>query len=111
MAVKIASAMITLVLLAAVAVIVFAAMLVIMNGFSESDATWGIAAYGLLAVAIIVLAVISAAWLAARFAKRDMHKGLVVFLSSLISSLMGGLLVAVSGFLGVVAADIVRRNF
>jgi len=110
MAVKLASAFITLVLLVAIAVVLFAAMLVIMNGFSESDATWGIAAFGLLVIGICILATVTAAWLAERFAKKEMHAALNVVLSSLVSTLVGSVLLGASGFVCVIVADMVRRN-
>ena len=111
MAVKLASAFITLVLLVAIAVVVLAAMLVIMNGFSENDATWGIAAFGLLVVMICILATVTSARLAARFAKKEMHNALNIVLSTLVSTIVGGVLLGASGFAGVIVADIVRRNF
>lgn len=75
-----------------------------------SDATWGIAAFGLLVAGTVIIAAVTAGWLATLFEKRQMHAALAVFLSSLISTVAGGVLIGVSGFLGIVVADIVRKN-
>jgi hypothetical protein len=110
MAVKIASSVITLVLLVGVAVVVLAAMLMIMNGFSESDAALGIGAFGLLALADCIGSVVAAARLAARFAKRDMPPAVAGLLSTMIATVVGSVLVGMGGLVGVVIAEIVRRN-
>ncbi len=111
MAAKIVSALVTLILLLALAVVVFAFMIIIMNGFSESDAKWGI--YGYLGLSVLVTALMSAgaAVLAGRLMKKEMHIALVVFISSAVFTAIGATLICVSGFVGVVIADIVRKNF
>lgn len=110
MAAKIASAVITLLLTLGAAIVVLVFMLVVMNGFSERDATWGIATYVMLVVIIGVIAMIISTVLAGRFLRREMHAALAALLAIVISSVIGAGLVGASGFAGVVAADIVRRN-
>lgn len=111
MAAKIISALITLILLLALAVVVFAFMIIIMNGFSESDAKWGI--YGYLGLSVLITALMSAgaAVLAGRLMRKEMATALVIFISSAVFTVIGAMLMCVSGFVGVMIADIVRRNF
>lgn len=111
MAVRIAAALITLGFHIAVAVVVLVFMLVIMNGFSESDAQWGIYAYIGLAVVITLVMTAAAALIANRLGKRELHGVLVTLISAGAASAVGAALVSVSGFVGVVIADIVRRKF
>jgi hypothetical protein len=110
MAAKIAAAVLTLLLTIAISVAVFVFMLVAMNGFSERDATWGIAAYAVLVVIVGLLSTGAATVLAGRFARRQMHGAIAVSLAVVVCSLIAAGLVAASGFAGVIVADVVRRN-
>ncbi len=111
MTAKIGAALITLAFHIVVGAVVLVFMLVIMNGFSESDATWGIGAYIVLAVVVTMAMCAGAAFLAHRLAKRELHSLLVTLISAAVFSTVGATLVSVSGFIGVMVADIVRRNF
>lgn len=111
MAIKIVSALITLVLLLALAVVVFAFMIIAMNGYSGSDAEWGIYAYLGLAVLVTALMSAGAAVLGGRLMRKGKHAALAVFISSAVFTTIGAALVCVSGFAGIMVAEIVRRNF
>lgn len=107
---KIAAAAITLLLTLVSVVIAFIFMLVVMNGFSERDANWGIAVYVLMVFGVALFTTVSAAMIAGRLLRREMHAGLAALLAIIICSFVGAGLVAASGFAGVIVADIVRRN-
>lgn len=111
MNVKIVAAIITFVLSIAICVVIFAVMLVAMNGFSESDANWGILLYLILALMTTVLMSVGAAIFAGRLGKRSIHVAIIVLSSSSVFTLIGAVLLSLSALAGIVAADIVRRNF
>ena len=110
MATRIAAALITFLLTLGAAVVVLFFMLVAMNGFSERDATWGLAAYGLLVLVLGLVAGTGAAMLAGSFTRREMHPALAALLAVLISSVAGILFVGASGFVGVIVAEIARTR-
>jgi len=107
---KAAAALLTLVFTTGAGVVVLVFMLIAMNGFSESDATWGIIGYLVLALILTVLATIAASSLAGRFFDRNMHGALAALLAAVICSVVAAGLVAVSGFVGAAIAEILRRS-
>lgn len=111
MAAKIAAALITLGIHLAAGIAVLFIMLVAMNGFSESDAWWGLAAFVGLAALITALMAAAAVLLVHRLKRRDLHGILAVLIAAAISSAIGAALISASGLIGVIAAEIVRRNF
>ena len=108
---KIAAAAITLIVLIAVALVMFFFMIVAMNGFSESDASYGLIAYIVLAVVISLLmcagSVLGVHW----FAKRQFNVVGGVLLSCTAFCVMGAVLIFVSSFIGIGVAEYVRVNF
>ena len=108
---KIIASVVTFLANIGIAAAVFIFMLIIMNGFSGSDASWGIWAYILLVALITLLMTVAAGFSAHRLGKREMHPAVVTLISAGIFSAIGGVLMCVSGFVGVVLADVVRRNF
>lgn len=111
MAAKIAAAMITFGLHLAVGAVVFVSMLVVMNGFSESDARWGIIAFIALAAGVTLLMTAGAVVLAHRLGKREIHGVAATLIAAAVCSVIGGALVSASGFIGVAVAEIARKNF
>jgi len=111
MAAKIAAFAITMLVTIAVAIVILFTMLIAMNGYSESDAMWGLGVYSLLA--LIVAALMSlGAFLLVGFMTNKKYSSLV---SSLIAiagfSVLGIVVELVCSLLGVGVAEIVRVNF
>lgn len=111
MGAKITSAILTCVFNLAMAVVIFAMMIIVMNGFSGSDAQWGMLLYVVLALVITVLGSVGAAMFANKLARGSMHPALIILASSAIFTVVGTVLMIVSCFAGVITADVVRRNF
>ena len=99
-----------LVLVAAGTVILFM-MLVAMNGFSESDAMWGLGAYGVLALLITGAMSTGATLLTARFVKREFSPLVACLIAVPLFSLVGIVCEILGSLIGVGVAEIVRRNF
>lgn len=109
--VKIAVAVMTLLVNVSAGVVVFVMMLVGMNGFSESDANWGIGAY-IVSAAAVTIAMVAGALLAVRILdSRGWNLWGAATLGTLIFSALGAVLKGVCGIIGVLVADLVRVNF
>jgi hypothetical protein len=108
---KIISAVITLVLNVSAGVVVFFMMLLAMNGFSESDANYGLGTYIILAILVSLLM----ASLAAATVHLLMTRNFRSVSASLIGigsfTVMGIVLKVVCSIIGVLVADFVRTNY
>lgn len=111
MAAKIIAASITLILNIAAGVVVLATMILAMNGYSESDATWGLGAFVLLALIVAVLMALGALLLSGFFTKKQYSAIAAAILPILIFSIVGAGLEIVAGGVGVGIAEFVRVNF
>jgi len=111
MGAKIAALLVTMAagLAAGVAILFF--MLIAMNGYSESDATWGLGAFILLALVASVSMGFVAYFVTGRLIKREF--------SPVIASLIGIVIFSATGFaleigcslIGVSVAEFVRVKF
>lgn len=111
MAPKLIAAIVTFLLNAAAGFFVFFALLLALNGYSESDATYGIAVYIVLAL-IVSLAMGTLAALSTHvLVKRGWGTAGAVMLAVTAFSAAGAVLKVVCGFAGVLAAELVRANF
>ena len=110
MTAKIVAFVITLLTNVVVGVAVFFSMLLAMNGYHESDATYGLVTYIVLAL-VISLAMSTAAWLTVRYLQKRQFQG---WSSALIAvptfSVIGGGLKIVCGIIGVLITEYVRVN-
>ena len=111
MAPKILAAVITLLLNVSAGVIVFFAMLLGMNGFSESDANYGIVAYIILAVAVSITMALLAAVGVHLLMKRDFRAVSAALVSIVVFATLGSVLKVVCSVVGILVADFVRVNF
>ncbi len=111
MAAKITAFLITLIANIAAGVVIFLLMLVVMNGFSESDATWGLGAFVVLAFIVAVLMALGAFFLAGFFIRKQYSSIAAAILPILIFSIVGAGLEIVAGGVGVGIAEFVRVNF
>lgn len=94
---------------AAVAILLF--MLIAMNGYSESDAMWGLGAFVLLALIVAVLMALGAFFLTGYLSNKQYNPVVTVIVSILAFSIIGSLLETVAGLIGVGVAEFVRVNF
>src|SRR5215204_2202160 len=90
---------------------VFFFMLLAMNGFSESDANYGIVTYIILAVLATILMVVFAVATVHLLMKRGWGAVGSVILGVVIFSGLGAGLKVVCSVIGVIVADFVRVHF
>jgi hypothetical protein len=111
MAAKITAFLITLLLCIAIGIVALATMLIAMNGYSESDAVWGLGAFVLLALIGTALMVLGAFFLAGFLTKKEYGPVAAAIIAILVFSIFGSALLIVSALIGVGVAEIVRVNF
>ncbi len=110
MAIKITAFFITLLLNVAAGVALFFFMMLAMNGFSESDATYGFIAFIVLALMVTILTSSGAAYLVHVLQKRKFHGAVAALIAVPIFSFIGvGLKIGCS-IIGVLIAEYVRVN-
>ena len=108
MAAKIAAFAVTILVNIAVAIVILFMMLIAMNGYSESDATWGLIVYGLFALIVAVAMSLGASFLVGFLTKKH-YSALVSSLIAIASfSILGIVAEIVCGLLGVGVAEVVR---
>jgi len=108
---KLTAFFVTLLINTAVGVAVFFFMLLAMNGFSESDATYGLGAYVFLALAVSFAMGGSAAFAVHLLMGRAFRGVTAVLISISIFSIIGAGLKIVCSIIGVLIADYVRVNY
>jgi hypothetical protein len=108
---KIAALLITLIINIAIGVAVFFFMLLAMNGYSESDASYGLVTYLVLAVIVTLLMSAGAAFLVHVLLKRKFTALVSVLISVPIFSVAGAGLKIVCSIIGVAIAEYVRVNY
>ncbi len=108
---KLAALFITLILCIAIGVVVLATMLIAMNGYSESDATWGLGVFILLALLVSGIASIAAFFLTGILTNKQYKPAISLLLSVLLLTILGGVLKTISAFIGIGVAEFVRQNY
>lgn len=111
MTAKIVAFVITLLVNIAAGVIVFFFMLLAMNGFSESDATYGLVAYIALAVLVSFLMATLAVFAVRALIKREFSGAVSGLIAVPIFSIVGVGLKIVCSVVGVLIAEFVRTNY
>lgn len=111
MAAKIIAALVTFVLNIAVGVVVLATMIIAMNGYSESDATWGLGAFIVLAFVVALLMGLGTFLFAGFLTKKQYSAVAAAIIPILVFSVVGTGLEVVAGGVGVGVAELVRVNF
>lgn len=111
MGAKIAALLVTMAagLAGGVAILFF--MLVAMNGYSESDATWGFGVYILLALVACLLTGFFAYFVTGQLTKREFSPVVASLIAIAIFSIVGFGLEIVSSLIGVGVAEFVRLKF
>jgi hypothetical protein len=107
---KIIAFVITLLANVAIGVAVFFFMLLAMNGFSESDATYGFVAYIALALVVSLAMSAAAAFAVHLLMKRDFRGSIAALIAVPVFSVVGGGLKIGCSIIGVLVADYVRVN-
>ena len=107
---KTLTALVTLLINIAIGVVVFFFMLLTMNGYSESDATYGLGSYIVLALIVSLLMSLCAAVLVHFLMKRKFRGWTAALIAIPIFSIVGAVLKVVCSIIGVAVAEYVRVN-
>lgn len=100
----------TLAVNVAIGVAMFFGLIVILNGFSERDATWGIYAYIGLASAASLLIATLAAVACGMLVKRGTGAALSAMIAIGGFSVIGGIIKVILLFAGMIVAEIARNS-
>ncbi len=95
----------------AAGIVIFFFMLLAINGYSESDAMWGLGVYGLLALIVVILSGMGALFMAGFLMNKQYGPIVCTFIAVPIFSVVGIALEIVSSFIGVGVAELVRVKF
>lgn len=108
---KIVALVITLIANAAISVVVLAAMIIALNGYSEIDATYGLVTW-LILVLISILLTCSAAFLGVqKLLNREVATEKAVLIVTSCTTVVGLVLNIVCGLIGIGTAEIVRTYY
>ncbi len=108
---KIAAFILTTIACLAAAVVLFFGMILAMNGYSESDAIWGMGAFGVLAVIVALLAGGGAILMTGRLTAREFRPVSAVAGSVITFSAFGAVAEFICCIIGVLVAELVRTQF
>lgn len=111
MAPQIIAAAITFIATLAGAVVIFLMMIIAMNGFSGSDAEWGLIAYIGAATATIVLMSTAAVFLVRRLVRKQFSAIGAVAIAVPTFSVVGIVAEIVLSLIGIGIAEFVRVNY
>jgi hypothetical protein len=111
MGTKIAAFIITALINFVVGVVGVFAILLAMNGFSESDGTWGLAAYLLLALSVTVAMGGLAVLITQKLLKREFRAAVAVLIAVTVGSILGAGLKFICIIIGLLVANYVRVNW
>ena len=111
MAPKIIACLLTLTANVVAGSFVFLVMLITMNGYSESDAMFGIVVYVVLAVLVTILMSASAVLLVGNLQKRKFSGVASAVIAVIVFSVTGAVLKAISGVIAVGIAEFMRVNY
>ncbi|MBL8124000.1 MAG: hypothetical protein KIT61_05675 [Pyrinomonadaceae bacterium] len=111
MATKISALVGTLLINLLIGIAVFFVLIITLNGYSESDATYAIISYIVLGLVVTLMMSLGAFLTVGFLTKRQYSGVLSVIIAIVVFSVIGALLKAVCGFIGVGVAELVRVNF
>lgn len=111
MAAKIITFLITFLANITVGAAVFFVMLMAMNGYSESDSTYGIVTYIALAFIVSLLMGLAAFLLVGMLTKRQYNIWVSAFIAIVVFGVTGSILKGVCALIGIGVAEFVRVNF
>jgi len=108
---RIAAMLTTLLLGIAVGVVIAAILVVVMNGYGESEATWGLGVYALATLIIAVFGGATAYYFTGVFIKKEFSPIFAVLTSVPVVTVVAVVLEIVAAMIGVGISEIVRVNF
>lgn len=111
MTTKIAAFFITLFVNIVIGVVVFFFLLLAMNGYSESDASYGLGAYVVLALLVSFVMAAGALVGVRVLTKREVRAWIAGLVAVTIFSVIGGGLKIACALIGVLVADYVRVHY
>ena len=94
---------------AAAASLVFFAMLLSMNGFSERDSNWGLGAFIILSLITAAAAGLLGWWLVGVFVRKGMNGVLAVVISGLLLVAASSFMSGVWAVVGILISEFVRK--
>ena len=108
---KLAAFIVTLLINIAIGVVVFFFLLLAMNGFSESDAMYGLGAYIACALFVSLLMAVCAVRVVAILMMRNFSASSSMFIAVPVFCVVGAGLKLVCAIIGVAAAEYVRVSY
>jgi hypothetical protein len=111
MALKLTAFFVTLLINIVAGGVIFFFLLLAMNGYSESDATWGIGAYIVLAILVSIAMATGALLAVQQLVKRAFRGVISVLIAISVFSIAGAVLKIVCSIIGVSVAEYVRVNY
>jgi len=108
---KIASLLITLLLSIALGAVVLVFMIIAMNGYNESDATWGLGVFAGLALIIASVISVLAFFFAGTLIKREFSPLLSALIAVPIFSIAALVLEIIACLIAIGVAEFVRVNY
>lgn len=85
-------------------------MLIAMNGYSESDSTWGLGTFVVLAILVSVLCGLGSFFAAGYLIKKQYRTVVSSLLAIVAFTVIGALLELISAFIGIGISEFVRVN-
>ena len=111
MSYKIAAIICTFLAAAVADIVILFTMLMAMNGYSESDATWGLAVYVVLAAVASLLMSIGALFLTGKFIGKQFGPLVSLLIAVSVCTVAGLILEIIGGLIGLGVAEFVRLNY
>jgi hypothetical protein len=111
MAAKITAFLVTLMVDLAAGVVILFMMLLAMNGFHESDATWGLGAFIILAILVSLLMSTGALLLVRLLLKKQFSSTVSALIAVPLFSVIGIGLEIICSLIGIGIAEYVRVNY
>ena len=108
---KVTAFVVTFFINIAISVIFLLGLLVAMNGFSESDAGWGLGAFVGLSLVTALLTSTAAALIVHFLVKKGLSSLVAPIISISIFSIVGLIAATISSVIGIAIADFVRKNY
>ncbi len=111
MGAKIAAFLLTMTACITAAVIALSVLILAMNGYSESDAMWGLGSFVVLTFLVSLISAIGSIVLSSKLITRHLSVLKALVIAVPVFSTIGVGLIVVSALIGVGVAEVVRVNF
>lgn len=108
---KIASALLAAIVNIMLGIAIGFFLLVAMNGYSESDAQYGLTVYVILAIIVTLLMAGSAFVITKKLFENQWHGVLAALVSVTAATIFGAILKMICSIIGIAVSEVVRVNF